>query len=53
MGPLRQNSCRPDMMIKVVPAHEAGRPGAGLVEVSKALGGKLGANVQVGCAAAQ
>ena len=29
-------------MIKVVPAHEAGRPGAGLIEIGKALGGKLG-----------
>src|SRR5271157_3398079 len=30
-------------MLKVVPVHKAGRPGAGLIEVGKALGGELGA----------
>ena len=28
-------------MINVVPTHEACRPGAGLVEIGKALGGEL------------
>lgn len=30
-------------MIEVVPTHEVGGPGAGLIETSEALGGKLGA----------
>ncbi len=30
-------------MLEVVPTHEAGRPGAGLLQIGKALGGELGA----------